>query len=64
VAGWNKYTVENKIDDLTIFDDAQIVWADDAAYSGNPETKALIESEDDVEPLTEIKAGAEIWVKY
>lgn len=64
VAGWNKYTVENKVEDLSVFDDAQIVWAGDAAYSTNPETMALISSEDDVDELTEIEAGAEIWVKY
>jgi periplasmic copper chaperone A len=64
VAGWNKYTVPNKIEDLSIFDDAQIVWAGDAAYSANSETMALIRSEDDVTELTEIAEGTEIWVKY
>lgn len=62
--GWNKYTVKSKVTDLAIFNDAQIVWAGDAAYSGNATTKELIKSEDDVAELTEIKAGAEIWVKY
>jgi periplasmic copper chaperone A len=64
MAGWNKYTVDAKLDDLSVFDDAQIVWAGDAAYSANAQTKELIRSEDDVDELSEIKAGAEIWVKY
>jgi uncharacterized protein YcnI len=62
--GWNKYTVPAAIDDLSIFDDAVIVWAGDAAYSSNPDTMELIESEDGVEVLTEIAADSEIWVKY
>jgi uncharacterized protein YcnI len=62
--GWNKYTVEDKIEDLKIFDDAQIVWSGDAAYSSNEATKELIESDDDVDELTAIAAGSEIWVKY
>jgi uncharacterized protein YcnI len=62
--GWNKYTVKAKLTDLTIFNDAQIVWAGDAAYSSNPATAELIASEDGVEKLSEIAAGAEIWVKY
>jgi uncharacterized protein YcnI len=62
--GWNKYTVADDITDLSVFDDAQIVWSGDAAYSANEATKALIEDEDDVEVLEEIEAGAEIWVKY
>ena len=62
--GWNKVTVKNDLKDLKVFDDAQIVWLGDAAYSSNPATKDLIKSEDGVKELTEIKAGAEIWVKY
>jgi periplasmic copper chaperone A len=62
--GWNKFTVKDKVADLSIFDDAQIVWAGDAAYSKNPATAELIKNEDGVQVLTEIKAGAEIWVKY
>jgi uncharacterized protein YcnI len=62
--GWNKFEARTAIDDLTIFDDAEIVWVDDAAYSANPTTKELIADEDGVEVLTKIKAGAEIWVKY
>lgn len=62
--GWNKFTVADKVEDLTIFDDAQIVWLGDKAYSSNPATQELIESDDDVDELTEIPADSEIWVKY
>lgn len=62
--GWNKFTVTEKIEDLSIFDDAQIVWSGDAAYSKNAVTAELIKSEDGVTELTSIAAGAEIWVKY
>lgn len=63
-SGWNKYTVPAKIDDLSIFDDALIVWSGDAAYSSNPNTAALIEDEDDVDVLESVAKDAEIWVKY
>jgi periplasmic copper chaperone A len=63
-AGWNKFTTQSAIGDLAIFNDAEIVWVGDAAYSSNATTKELIAGEDDVEPLTKIAAGAEIWVKY
>jgi uncharacterized protein YcnI len=62
--GWNKYTMKSKVEDLSIFDDAQIVWSGNAAYSGNEETKKQIAGESDVEALTEIDAGATVWVKY
>jgi uncharacterized protein YcnI len=62
--GWNKFTSKTKITDLSIFDDAQIVWVGDAAYSKNAVTADLIKAEDGVTPLTEIAANAEIWVKY
>lgn len=64
VPGWNKITVEDGLEDLSYFDNAQIVWSGDAAYSSNPVTKSQIAAEDDVDELTEIEAGAEIWVKY
>ena len=63
-SGWNKYTVKDAVKDLSVFKDALIVWSGDAAYSSNPTTMELIKSEDGVTELTEIKAGAEIWVKY
>jgi uncharacterized protein YcnI len=62
--GWNVYEAPSKLTDLSIFDDAEIVWVGDAAYSANPTTMAQIEDEEGVTKLTEIAAGAEIWVKY
>lgn len=64
-AGWNKWTVPNDIADLAVFfSDAQIVWKDNQAYSANPTTAELIGSTPDVEALSELAAGDEIWVKY
>jgi uncharacterized protein YcnI len=62
--GWNKIETSVAIEDLSVFDDAEIVWVGDAAYSSNPTTKELIASEDGVDELTEIEAGAAIWVTY
>jgi uncharacterized protein YcnI len=62
--GWNKYTVAQKVSDLKIFNDAEIVWAGDAAYSVNPAYTTLIATEPGTTKLTEILAGTEIWVKY
>lgn len=62
--GWNKFTVKSKLTDLTVFDDAQIVWAGDAAYSSNPATQEQIKNEDGVTELKEIAANTDIWVKY
>jgi periplasmic copper chaperone A len=63
-AGWNKFTVPVALTDLSVFDDAQIVWAGTAAYSSNPVTKDLIGKEAGTTALTTIAAGTEIWVKY
>jgi uncharacterized protein YcnI len=63
-AGWNKFVVTQAIKDLSVFNDAQIVWADNKAYSANAVTKAFIESEPGTQLLTEIPANTEIWVKY
>ncbi len=62
--GWNKYTIEEDIDDITMFNDAVIVWSGNAAYSSNPNFAELIGDEEDVELLETIEAGSEIWVKY
>ena len=62
--GWNKFTTKVAINDLAIFNDAEIVWVGEAAYSSNPTTTEQIKGEDDVTPLTKIAANAEIWVKY
>ncbi|WXH30961.1 hypothetical protein WA016_04935 [Myxococcus stipitatus] len=62
--GWNKYTVEAHVHDFAVFRDALIVWAGNSAYSANPVTKGLIETEPGTQVLTEIHPGTEIWVKY
>jgi uncharacterized protein YcnI len=65
--GWNKYTAPAGIEKLTLdqlFKDAQIVWADSAAYSANPVTAEQIKAEDGVEVLEVIQPGTEFWVKY
>lgn len=63
-AGWNKFTPDQDIHSLDVFSDAQIVWVEDAAYSPNAETTALIEADEDVSTLEHIKAGSVVWVKY
>ena len=62
--GWNKLVAPKDLADLSVFDDAQIVWVGDSAYSSNETTQAQIAAEPGVTPLTAIAAGAEIWVKY
>ena len=62
--GWNPYTVEEHVHDLTVFKDALIVWSGAQAYSFNPATQALIEKEPGMQPLKEIHPGTVIWVKY
>lgn len=64
VPGWNKFTVTDKVTDLSVFKDALIVWAGDAAYSANPTTAERIRSEEGVTELREIPAGTDVWVKY
>lgn len=64
-AGWNKVTVPQAIDDLSVFfGDALIVWKGDAAYSANPSTVEMIAKTAGVTPLTALAAGDEIWVRY
>lgn len=62
--GWNKYTVPVALTSLSIFNDAEIVWSGNAAYSVNPNYKALITTEPGTTELTQIAANSEIWVKY
>ncbi|ADO67897.1 YcnI family protein [Stigmatella aurantiaca] len=62
--GWNKYTVDQHVHDLSVFKDAQIVWAGNTAYSANPLVLSLIEKEQGTQVLKEIHPGTEIWVKY
>jgi len=63
--GWNKYTVEKKIDELELFfSGAQIVWQGESAYSSNPTTTELIAGTDGASTLERIKADQVFWVKF
>lgn len=66
VPGWNKYTNDEHIDDLSIFfQDALIVWKGNAAYSFNEATAELIKSTEGVTPLTGgLHPDDVIWVRY
>lgn len=64
VAGWNEYSVVAEIKDLSVFDDAQIVWVGDAAYSPNPSIQAVIAKDTRIKPLETVPAGSKVWVKY
>lgn len=65
VPGWNEMTVSADVKDLSVyFKDALIVWKGTAAYSANPVTAAQIKAEAGVTPLTELKAGDKVMVKY
>ncbi|WP_170252824.1 DUF1775 domain-containing protein [Colwellia echini] len=63
--GWNQYTTgtDQHLHDMSIFNDAEIVWWDDAAYSSNTVTQELIEAEGK-STLSEIHDNASFWVKY
>ena len=62
--GWNKYTVTQHVHDLTVFGDAQIVWAGKAAYSPSAQITSLLAQEPDTQVLREIHPDTEIWVRY
>lgn len=64
--GWNQYSTAagQHLHDMSIFKDAEIVWWNDAAYSSNPATQAMIEADEDVAALSEIHDNATFWVKY
>jgi periplasmic copper chaperone A len=63
--GWNRWTVSESINDLSLFfGDAEIVWRDNAAYSINPTTTDLIGATEGVTALDALGSGDEIWVKY
>lgn len=64
VPGWNRWTVPVELTSLSLFNDAEIVWAGTAAYSVNPNYRALIATEPGTTTLTTIPASTEIWVKY
>ncbi len=62
--GWNKYTVTEHVHDLSVFKDAQIVWAGSAAYSPSAHISGLIAQEPGTQVLREIHPGTDIWVRY
>lgn len=62
--GWNKYTITENINDLSVFEGAYIVWAGESAYSNNPTTQKQIEDTPDIGILESIPANTTIWVKY
>ncbi|MBU2869909.1 DUF1775 domain-containing protein [Colwellia sp. E2M01] len=63
--GWNQYTTDSDqhLHDMSIFNDAEIVWWNDEAYSSNVVTQQLIEAEGK-SSLSEIHDSATFWVKY
>lgn len=66
--GWNTYTIgqNTHVPDMTIFfQDAQIVWRDNAAYSFNPAIATAITMTPGVTTLTGgVHPDDVIWVKY
>jgi uncharacterized protein YcnI len=62
--GWNQYQVNEHVHDLSVFDDAEIVWFGTSAYSSNPNTRTMLEADPDTSALEQIHPGSEIWVKY
>ena len=64
IKGWNKYIAPDHLHDMSIFNDAEIVWKGDAAYSANPNTVELINADTAATPLSEIHPEEVFWVKY
>ncbi|CAA0090362.1 Uncharacterised protein [Zhongshania aliphaticivorans] len=62
--GWNQYTAPDHLHDMSIFDDAEIVWKGTAGYSANPVAMELIEGDEDSSVLSEIHTDESFWVKY
>lgn len=62
--GWHKFDITDHLHDLSIFNDAEIVWMDKAAYSGNAHTMQMIEEDAEASVLDAIHPGSTIWVKY
>lgn len=63
-AGWNQFSSQEHLHDMTVFKDAQIVWKGNAAYSSNPVTTQMIQNDSSLTPLTEIHPGDSFWVKF
>ena len=62
--GWNNYYIDQHLHDLSIFNDAEIVWMENSAYSSSDHTMQLILEDENVQLLEMIHPGSEIWVKY
>lgn len=64
--GWNKYKVPDHLTDLTVFfQDALIVWRENAAWSFNPATADLIKGTAGVTSISDgLHPDDEIWVRY
>lgn len=63
-AGWNQFTTQEHLHDMSVFKDAQIVWKGSAAYSSNPVTTQMIQNDSSLTPLSEIHPGDSFWVKF
>lgn len=62
--GWNKYKAPDHLHDMSIFNDAEIVWKGTEGYSGNANTAALIQGDTKYSVLSQIHPDEEFWVKY
>lgn len=64
--GWNQYQTSEgmHLHDMSIFDDAEIVWWNNAAYSSNPSVINMIQNDSNYSVLEEIHDNASFWVKY
>lgn len=62
--GWNKYKAPDHLHDMSIFNDAEIVWKGTEGYSGNTNTAALIKGDIKYSVLNQIHPDEEFWVKY
>ena len=62
--GWNQYTAPDHLHDMSIFNDAIIVWKGNAAYSPNPVTQQLIIDDAETTTLEQIHPGETFWIKY
>ncbi len=62
--GWNEYTAQDHLHDMSIFNDAEIVWKGSAAYSPNTATMEMIEADENSSVLEQIHPDESFWVKY
>lgn len=62
--GWHQFTATDHLHDMGIFNDAEIVWKGDEAYSANAHTMTMIEDDATATVLSEIHPAETFWVKY